>query len=103
MNAEYGTSRKQKRLLKQVDNDLKAVLGMEAGRRFLMRLIDQTGVFSHMSDPVSEQAVGRRAVGLTLVEHIERVTPGAFAALQAEAVRLRQEFAEADKGQEENV
>lgn len=87
-------SRRQAAALKQADRDLEAVLDLPAGRRMLMRLIDQTGVFTRSFTGNSEtfHREGRRSVGLDLVEHLERVQPGAFAALQREALTLRQQL-----------
>lgn len=91
MNTTVPLSRRQKTALQQADNDLLKVLSEPAGRRQLMRMIDQTGVFarSFTGDTETFYREGRRSVGLDLVEHIERVQPGAFAKLQAEALALR--------------
>jgi hypothetical protein len=91
MNTTANLSRRQKAALQQADHDLLKVLDDPAGRRFVMRLIDGTGVFARSFTGNSEtfHREGRRSVGLDLVEHIERVLPGAFAKLQAEALALR--------------
>lgn len=89
-----GLSRSQKLLLKQIDNDIRATLSNDASRRVLMRIIDSTGVFTRSFTGNSETFYreGRRAVGLDIVELIERVAPGSFAKMQTEALALRQQY-----------
>jgi len=94
MNEQAKPSRRKSAALRQADNDMAAVLKAPAGRRVLMRVIDETGVFlrSFTGDSETFFREGRRSVGLDLVETIERVQPGAFATLQQEALALRMQL-----------
>lgn len=99
MRHENKPSRRINAAQRQADSDLRAMLELPAGRRVLMRLIDGTGVFIRSFTGNSETFYreGRRAVGLDLVEHIEQVKPGSFAALQAEALALREQHKQIDQ------
>lgn len=94
MNEQSKPSRRQVAALRQADNDMKAVLATPAGRRVLMRTIDNAGVFlrSFTGDSETFFREGRRSVGLDMIEAIENVQPGAFATLQQEALALRQQL-----------
>jgi hypothetical protein len=99
MRPDNKPSRRQGAAQRQADRDLEALLDNPAGRRVLMRLIDGTGVFLRSFTGNSETFYreGRRAVGLDLVEHIERVRPGSFANLQVEALALRTQLEQIDQ------
>lgn len=99
MNNSSKPSRRQTAAQRQADRDIEHVLHDPAGRRVLMRLIDSTGVFARSFTGNSETFFreGRRSVGLDLVEHIEHVRPGAFAALQQEALALRLQHEQIDQ------
>lgn len=99
-----GISRAQQSALEQADKDLKEVLASAAGRRVLARLIDGSGVFLRSFTGNSETFYreGRRSVGLDLVEHVERVIPGTFAKMQAEALALRQRTDSRQQGGEDD-
>ncbi len=96
---ETKPSRNQRAAQRQADRDLLAMLDNPAGRRVLMRVIDSAGVFVRSFTGNSETFYreGRRAIGLDLVEHIERVRPGSFAALQTEALALREQLEQIDQ------
>jgi hypothetical protein len=94
MSEQGKPSRRKSAALRQADNDMKATLQSPAGRRVLMRLIDETGVFlrSFTGDTETFFREGRRSVGLDLIGAIERVDAGAFATLQQEALALRMQL-----------
>jgi hypothetical protein len=101
---EQHLTRRQRRQQQQARNDMAKVLAEPAGRRVLMRLIDATGVFAHIpTGEMAERVIGRREVGLGLVEQIEQAAPGTFANLQLEAVRSRQEDSTSQPEEEPDV
>lgn len=85
-------SRKADLAIKQARRDVEALLAVPEFRRFIMRLIDETGVFARSFTGNSETFFreGQRAVGLSLIEQLEAASPGAFSKLQVEAHALRQ-------------
>lgn len=99
MRHETKPTRRVNAAQRQADRDLEAMLDLPAGRRVLMRLIDSAGVFTRSFTGNSETFYreGRRAIGLDLVEHIEMVKPGSFAALQTEALALREQHKQIDQ------
>lgn len=67
---------------KQRDDDLRSVLSAPAGRRFLWRLLVQSGLHgaSYSESPTATAyAEGRRAVAISLMREAQRVTPELYA------------------------
>lgn len=92
MNEEMknsGPSRAQKRLIQQFENDVRAALDHAPTRRLLGQIIEETGVFLPVMPSQIDGAAafenGRRSVGLGLIDALNRVSPGAFIAIQTEA------------------
>jgi hypothetical protein len=60
------------------DDDLRVVMGLEAGRRFVWRLLTQAGLYSSSyveSATATAYNEGRRAVALALLAEAQRVAP----------------------------
>lgn len=72
------------------DADLRTVMATPAGRRFVLRLIEGCGVYGASYDPESERESarneGRRAVGLSVIQHVHRACPDSWALAQEERV-----------------
>lgn len=77
-------SRKQKRQMQEARNDMRELLALPAGRRFLTNLLDGCGVLS-ANPSLSGVAEGRRSVGLSVIDAMRAVDPQAFAKLMLEA------------------
>lgn len=93
---------------KQRDDDLRGVLSSPAGRRFLWRLLTQSGLHgaSYSESPTATAyAEGRRSVAIGLMREVQRVTPELYAtalkeqldAEMREALAIREAVAEADE------
>lgn len=80
-------TRRQKRELAQMRSDMEGMLAHPFSRRFLMRLIHNTGVYSTNTE-VSGVREGMRRVGLGLVNDIMTVDPTAYAKLMLEAATM---------------
>lgn len=66
----------------QDEEDLQAVLGSPAGRRFVMRLITQAGLYgsSYAESPTATAFnEGRRSVAIAIVGEAQRVAPSLYA------------------------
>jgi len=76
------------RELQRHQTDLRTVLSMPEGRRWLWRVLEQTAAFRASYDPDSPIrmafAEGRRSTGLWLLAELQAAAPGEFAALIAE-------------------
>ena len=68
---------------KQAADDLQAVMGTDAGRRFMWRQLGATSMFHECYSP--EQEGGRR-VGLALLREVMAVCPGQYLLMQKEAL-----------------
>jgi hypothetical protein len=68
--------------------DLRAVLALPEGRRWLWRVMAETQAFRSSFDPDSAARMafreGRRAVGLWLLDALAEAAPDAFPSLMAE-------------------
>lgn len=68
--------------------DLRAVLALAEGRRWIWRVLEQTAAFRASYDPDSPLrmafAEGRRSTGLWLLAELQQAAPEAFASLIAE-------------------
>ena len=102
-------SRKQKRALAQQRLDMQSLMSTDYGRRFLRRLIDVTGVFSHADTAAGPQELAadnaRRAVGVWLIKRVldESQDPNALVRLMQEAAgaaAFEVETGEGDKSDE---
>jgi hypothetical protein len=69
--------------------DLRAVLAMPEGRRWVWRVLECGGAFQTSYDPESPLrmafAEGRRSIGLWLLAEMQDAAPGEFAALISES------------------
>lgn len=79
-------TRRQKRMLQQRRNDLGGILEAAHSRRFLMRLIEDCGVYSP-NPQMNGVKEGMRLVGLTLIQEIMEYDPAAYASLMADAAK----------------
>jgi hypothetical protein len=73
--------------------DLKAVLALPEGRRFVFHLLDYANVYGstfHLSHASMSLLEGRRDVGLWLIKALESVDPLAYPRLLAEGAQLRE-------------
>lgn len=74
--------------------DLRAVLELAEGRRWLWRVLEQTAAFRASYDPDSPIrmafAEGRRSTGLWLLAELQAAAPDAFAALISETYAASQ-------------
>jgi hypothetical protein len=81
---------KQKRELA----DLRAVLSLPEGRRWLWRVLEQTAAFRASYDPDNPIRMGfsegRRSVGLWLLAELQLAAPDAFASLIADTYAASQ-------------
>lgn len=82
MNVEGGTSRSSTRASRQAADDLATVLATDSGRRFIRRLLAETGVFTPVST-MEEAAVQR--VGLALIAEMNALAPTIFPRLMMDA------------------
>lgn len=67
---------------KRDEEDLRAVLGMPAGRRFLNRVLVQAGLYSGSyaeSPTATAYNEGRRSLALALLQEAKRVSPELYA------------------------
>ncbi len=67
--------------------DTKAILDLPAGRRFLWRYLEATGIFrlSYTGDNATFFNEGRREIGLKLLEDISEANPEAYLQMMQEA------------------
>ena len=76
--------------MNQRDADLRAVAGGPAGRRFLARLIEQSGLTDASLVPGNPEATayneGRRAVARALTDELRRVCPQLWAQMVREGL-----------------
>lgn len=63
--------------------DLRTVLATNAGKAFLWRLLGECGIYRISAH---EGAIGKRALGLWLIEELSKVRPDAYIELQIEAL-----------------
>lgn len=87
--SEQGLSRRQKRIKRQEEADLRFILDNPQGRRFLMRVLDTCGVVGPSYGHDTDYKEGRRSVGLELINAMESITQGAFVSIQLEMLKLR--------------
>lgn len=80
-------SRSQKRMMRQARSDMQGMLEQPFSRRYLMRLIQSTGVYANNHE-VSGVAEGRRQVGIGIINEIMAHNPVAYASLMADAAKL---------------
>lgn len=80
-------TRRQKREIAQQRSDMEGMLAHPFSRRFLMRLIHNTGVYSTNTE-VSGVREGMRRVGLGLISDVIAVDPAAYAKLMLEAASM---------------
>lgn len=76
-------------LRQQDEEDLRAVLGSQAGRRFVHRLVKQTGMYgSSYAESATATAFneGRRSVGIALVAEMQRVDAALYARVLREGL-----------------
>lgn len=86
----------ERRVAREIERhkaDLRAVLAMPEGRRWLWRVLEQTAAFRASYDPDSPIrmafAEGRRSTGLWLLAELQAAAPGEFAQLIAEVQTAR--------------
>ena len=76
--------------------DVKSVMSLPAGRRFVWSLLDACGVWSasfrESSQRLSDVLEGRRSVGLMLMQHLQQKLAREYSAMVLEAAQ-----AEADE------
>ena len=75
----------------QQNEDLRAILATPGGRRFLWRLLEQTGMYvsSYQGEERALPAIyreGMRSLGLWSIGEISSADPGAYALMRSEAV-----------------
>ena len=72
---------------KQLERDLRAVIGTDAGRRFIWTLLGDCGVFrtSFTGNNSTFFNEGKRFVGLEVLKRMNSAAPEAFANMQREA------------------
>lgn len=68
---------KAKRKIRIEDEDLRAVMSTAQGRRFLWRLLEQTGIYklSYTGNSETFFNEGQRNIGLKLLAEMHRVDP----------------------------
>lgn len=79
-------SRREQRELRQNTADMRELLALPAGRRFLIRFVAECGAF-HANPQLDGKIEGRRQVALWLIAEMNRQRATAFAELQMEAAR----------------
>ena len=67
-------------------NDIKKLVSLVEGRRFLWRILSEAGIYrnSFTGNSTTFYAEGRRSVGLFILEELMRAKPEAFAQMQQE-------------------
>lgn len=81
----------EKRLARQREDDLRELLSLPAGRRFVWRLVDEIAGVHGTTFTGNSQTFhleGRRSVGIDLMLEIQRLDPGLW--LQVVADRMQQ-------------
>lgn len=82
-------------LQQQLDDDLRCVLATPPGRRFLWRLMTQSGLSSASyadTDRATARNEGRRAVAIALEAEVRRVSPSLYVqAMREQADELERE------------
>jgi hypothetical protein len=76
------------------DNDLRALLGSQSGRRFIWRLLGQVGTYRSPFSPdalVMARDAGRQAVGQWLLGECGRVDGEAMLVMSREAAALQEQ------------
>lgn len=80
---------------RQLAADLVTIFGTETGRRFLLRLMDWTGVFIPTTPDMTDRQVamseGARAVGLRIMGAVNKEAPDALRKAHAERADILQE------------
>ena len=88
---------------RQWDEDLKAVMGSDVGRRFVWRLLfDELGVMDAVETNVALELAaheGKRNAGVRLTNEVRRVSPAEFVHMQREQLQAQ----EADDVQSQNA
>ena len=87
--------RLRKYLADRADRDLREVMDTRAGRRVVWRIIDlkarvAASSFAGEETHAMAYAEGRRAVGLDLMAHAQRVAPTEYVHMLAEATEERE-------------
>lgn len=68
-------------------DDLQAVIKIPGGRRFVLKMLGQTGIFTasfSQNSMTTSFNEGRRDIGLWLLKEIDEVDPMAFSQMQRE-------------------
>jgi hypothetical protein len=69
--------------------DLRAILALESGRRFIWRYLGECGVFRSSWEPSAKIHFneGRRDIGLRLLDDVMNANPQSYITMMAEAKR----------------
>lgn len=86
---EHNATRRQKRELRQLNEDISSVLSNPGGRRVLIWLLTLAGVYSPSFAASTERTAfneGQRAIGLAVINQLQAVDPMAYANLLRDSV-----------------
>lgn len=86
---EHTPSRRQKRELRQLNEDISSVLGTPEGRRVFVWFLGLTGIYTPsfgVSDGATAFREGKRAVGLSVIGQLQSVDPMGYVNLLRDAI-----------------
>lgn len=90
---EHTATRRQKRELRQLNEDITSVLATPEGRRVMVWTLALTGVYTPSFAATAERTAyneGQRAVGLAVINQLQAVDPMAYANLLRDSVTYEQ-------------
>lgn len=82
--------------LEQEQADLEAVMGTPAGRRFVWKLLGETGLYrsSYHPSALIHFQEGQRSIGLALLARLTADCPDQYLMMQSEAIDAQRKLAE---------
>lgn len=90
---ENTATRRQKRELRQLNEDISSILATPEGRRVFVWLLALTGIYTpSFAGSIDRTAYneGQRGVGLTVINQLQAVDPMAYANLLRDSVAYEQ-------------
>ena len=90
---EHTATRRQKRELRQLNEDISSILATPEGRRVFVWLLALTGIYTPSFTSTGERTAyneGQRAIGLAVITQLQAVDPMAYANLLRDSVTYEQ-------------
>jgi len=102
MSYEPGISRREKKARKDLLDNTRAALAHDPTRQLMRWILDRTGMFGQPDQATVERFMGRRDVGIELLELMNELDPYEFVRLQKEAADDIVELRNANKTEEQD-